>query len=58
MTEETFIDKELLYNEQKKTINNRRKYYTELKEKTNQDVIFLGGYLFLLYGKEVTALKY
>lgn len=56
MTEETFIDKELLYNEQKKTINNRRKYYTELKEKTNQDVIFLGGYLFLLYGKEVTAL--
>lgn len=56
LTEETFIDKELAYKEQLEIISNRRKYYLALKEKTNNDKILLGGYLFLLYGREVTSL--
>ena len=56
LTEETFIEKELGYKEQINIINKRRKYYLSLKEKTDNDKIFLGGYLFLMYGKEITAL--
>lgn len=56
LTEETFIEKELGYKEQINIINKRRKYYLSLKEKTANDKIFLGGYLFLMYGKEITAL--
>ena len=56
LTEETFIEKELGYKEQINIINKRRKYYLSLKEKTDNDKIFLGGYLFLIYGKEITAL--
>ena len=56
LTEETFIEKELDYKEQINIINKRRKYYLSLKEKTDNDKIFLGGYLFLMYGKEITAL--
>lgn len=56
LTEETFIEKELGYKEQINIINKRRRYYLSLKEKTDNDKIFLGGYLFLMYGKEITAL--
>lgn len=56
LTEETFIEKELGYKEQINIINKRRKYYLSLKEKADNDKIFLGGYLFLMYGKEITAL--
>lgn len=56
LTEETFIEKELGYKEQINIINKRRKYYLSLKEKTDNDKIFLGGYLFLMYGREITAL--
>lgn len=56
LTEETFIEKELGYKEQINIINKRRKYYLSLKEKTDNDKIFLGGYLFLIYGREITAL--
>ena len=56
LTEETFIEKELGYKEQINIINKRRKYYLSLKEKTDNEKIFLGGYLFLMYGKEITAL--
>jgi len=56
LTEETFIEKELGYKEQINIINKRRKYYLSLKEKTDNDKIFLGGYLFLMYGKEITVL--
>lgn len=56
LTEETFIEKELGYKEQINIINKRRKYYLSLKEKTDNDKIFLGEYLFLMYGKEITAL--
>ena len=56
LTEETFIEKELGYKEQINIINRRRKYYLSLKGKTDNDKIFLGGYLFLMYGKEITAL--
>ena len=56
LTEETFIEKELGYKEQINIINKKRKYYLSLKEKTDNDKIFLGGYLFLMYGKEITAL--
>ena len=56
LTEETFIEKELGYKEQINIINKRRKYYLSLKKKTDNDKIFLGGYLFLMYGKEITAL--
>lgn len=56
LTEETFIEKELGYKEQINIINKRRKYYLSLKKKTANDKIFLGGYLFLMYGKEITAL--
>lgn len=56
LTEETFIEKELGYKEQINIINKRRKYYLSLKEKTDNDKIFLGGYFFLMYGKEITAL--
>ena len=56
LTEETFIEKELGYKEKINIINKRRKYYLSLKEKTANDKIFLGGYLFLMYGKEITAL--
>lgn len=56
LTEETFIEKELGYKEQINIINKRRKYYLSLKEKTDNNKIFLGGYLFLMYGREITAL--
>ncbi len=56
LTEETFIEKELGYKEQINIINKRRRYYLSLKEKTDNDKIFLGGYLFLMYGREITAL--
>ncbi len=42
LTEETFIEKELGYKEQINIINKRRKYYLSLKEKTDNDKIFLG----------------
>ena len=48
--------KVVAYKEQLEIISNRRKYYLALKEKTNNDKILLGGYLFLLYGREVTSL--
>ena len=41
------------------TLNNLKKEEKVLqieKEKTDNDKIFLGGYLFLMYGKEITAL--